>query len=405
VADLTPPAQIVERLAELAVVFGANVRPGQVVGVTAHLGGHEPLARAIAAEAYRRGATFVDVNWFDPHVKRARIEHAPDDSLEFVPEWYGKRALALGDARGAIIAITGPTAPGLLDDLDPERAGRDRLPAIKETLTITNERTVNWTIVPFVTEAWARLVRPDEPVEDAYAKLWEEVAHVCRLDEDDPVAAWQQRMDATERAAGRLTELAFDSLRFHGPTIDLEIGLLPTSEWKHTRFSTAEGHRHHPNVPSEEVFTSPDPQRAEGWLRSTKPLVLADGTVIRGLRVRFEGGRAVEIEADEGAQALIGRADADEGGRRLGEVALVDREGRIGPLGTVFYDTLLDENAASHVALGAGFPWAVGDADKERVNVSAVHVDFMIGSDEVDVTGRTKDGQELPVLRGGAWRI
>ena len=138
---------------------------------------------------------------------------------------------------------------------------------------------------------------------------------------------------------------------------------------------------------------------------STKPLVLNDGSVVRGLRVRFEGGRAVEIEADEGAQTLTARVDTDEGGRRLGEVALVDREGRIGPLGTVFYDTLLDENAASHIALGSGFPWAVEEEDVPRVNVSEVHVDFMIGSDEVDVTGVTRDGQEVPVLRGGAWQI
>ncbi|MGE5691195.1 MAG: aminopeptidase, partial [Pseudomonadota bacterium] len=382
-ADLTPPAGLVERLAELAVAFGANVREGQIVGVTAYLGGHEPLVHAIAEAAYRRGARFVDVNWFDPRVKRARIEHAADDTLDYVPPWYGGRWLALGDERGAYVAITGPTEPGILDDLDPARAGKDRLPSVKESLVVTNARTVNWTIVPFVTEAWARLVRPDVPVEEAYAVLWDEIAHVCRLDEDDPVAAWGARMDANERAATRLTELAFDTLRYRGPTIDLEVGLLPTSRWNHTRFATVDGHPHHPNVPSEEVFTSPDPTRAEGWVESTKPLVLADGSVIRGLRVRFEDGRAVEIEADEGGETLRTRVDVDEGGRRLGEVALVDREGRIGPLGTIFYDTLLDENAASHLALGAGFPWAVGDADEANVNESAVHVDFMIGSDEV----------------------
>ena len=405
-ADLTPPAGIIERLAELAVAFGANVKQGQIVGLTAELGGHEPLVRAIAEEAYRHGARFVDVNWFDPHVKRARIQHAVDeDSLEFVPPWYGNRLLGIARERGALIVVSGATEPGLLDDLDPVRVGRDRLPAIKESVGVINERSVNWTIVPYVTEAWARLVRPDVPIEEAYATLWEEVAHVCRLDEDDPVAAWNSRMDANERAATRLTELNFDALRYSGPTIDLELGLLPTSKWHHTRFSTADGHVHHPNIPSEEVFTSPDPQRAEGWVESTKPLVLNDGSVVRGLRVRFEGGRAVEIEADEGGQTLTTRADVDEGGRRRGEVALVDGEGRSGPLGTVFYDTLLDENAASHIALGSGFPWAVEEEDVPNVNVSDAHIDFMIGSDEVDVTGVTRDGQEVPVLRGGAWQI
>jgi len=405
-ADLTPPDGVIERLAELAVAFGANVRTGQIVGLTAELGGHEPLVRAIAEQAYKHGARFVDVNWFDPHVKRARIEHAVDpETLEFVPPWYGNRLLGLARERGALIVVNGATEPGLLDDLDPARVGRDRLPAIKESVGVINERSVNWTIVPYVTEAWARLVRPDVPIEEAYATLWDEVTHVCRLDEDDPVAAWNGRMDANERAATRLTELNFDALRYRGPTIDLELGLLPTSKWHHTRFSTADGHVHHPNIPSEEVFTSPDPQRAEGWVESTKPLVLIDGSVVRGLRVRFAGGRAVEIEADEGGETLRMRADADEGGRRLGEVALVDGEGRIGPLGTVFYDTLLDENAASHIALGSGFPWAVEEEDVARVNVSDVHIDFMIGSNEIDVTGVTRDGQEVPVLRAGAWQI
>ncbi len=195
-ADLTPPEGIVERLAELAVTFGANVQPGQIVGITGELGGHEPLVRAVAEAAYRRGARFVDVNWFDPRVKRARIEHAADDTLDFVPPWYGNRVLGLGAEKAALVAITGPTEPGLFDDLDPARAGKDRLPAVKESLTIVNERSVNWTIVPFVTEAWARLVRPDVPVEEAYATLWDEIIHVCRLDEDDPAAVWSKRMDA-----------------------------------------------------------------------------------------------------------------------------------------------------------------------------------------------------------------
>ena len=188
---------------------------------------------------------------------------------------------------------------------------------------------MNWTIVPYVTEAWARLVRPDVPIEEAYATLWEEVAHVCRLDEDDPVAAWNRRMDANERAASKLTELAFDALRYHGPTIELELGLLPTSKWHHTRFSTADGHVHHPNIPSEEVFTSPDPQRADGWVESTKPLVLNDGSVVRGLRVRFEGGRAVEIEADEGG-ADAHRAGRHRRGRRAGSARSRSSTGRGG---------------------------------------------------------------------------
>ena len=393
------------RLADLAVAVGANVQPGQIVCVTAELEHHD-LARAIAASAYDRGAKFVDVWYIDPLVKRARIEFAADDTLDFVPSWYGERILELGRQRGANIVIRGTTAPGALDGLDPKRAGRDQLPRIKETNTIVNERTVNWTILAYPTIPWARLCYPDLDDDAALAKLWREVLHVSRLDEPDPLAAWEERIVALERAAEAMNDGGFDAIHFEGEGTDLTIGLLPTSTWKMARWSTVDGIRHLPNVPSEEVFTSPDPERVEGHVRSTKPLVLTDGTLVRGLEVRFEGGRAVEIDAAEGAEVLRSRAQIDDGATRLGEVALVDRESRIGQLGTVFYETLLDENAASHIALGAGFSWAVEtDEDRARVNQSVAHIDFMIGGNDVDVTGVTRDGERVPVLRDGAWQL
>jgi aminopeptidase len=395
----------VSRLADLAVSVGANVQPGQIVGVTAELEHHE-LAQAIAAAAYDRGAKFVDVWYVDPLVKRARIEFAPDDTLEFVPPWYGARMLELGNRRGANITIRGTTVPGALDGLDPKRAGRDQLPRVRETNVVVNERTVNWTIVAYPTIPWARLCYPDLDDEAALARLWKEVEHVSRLDEPDPLAAWEARIDQLERAAEALNDADLDAVHFEGEGTDLTVGLLPTSTWKMARWATVDGVRHLPNVPSEEVFTSPDPERVDGHVRSTKPLVLTDGTVVHGLRVRFEAGRAVEIDADEGAEVLRGRAAIDDGACRLGEVALVDRESRIGRLGTVFYETLLDENAASHIALGSGFSWAVEtDEDRVRVNQSAVHIDFMIGADDVDVSGITKAGDRVPLLRDGAWQL
>jgi aminopeptidase len=393
-----------DRLAELAVGFGTNLQPGQVLAVSAELE-HAPLVRRIAAHAYERGARFVDVAYFDAHVKRARIAHAPDETLEFVPSWYGERLLALGRERAAYVAILGASEPGLLADLDQTRAGRDRLPLLKETMQLINERTLNWTIVPYATAGWARTVYPELEEGAALERLWGQLAHVCRLDEADPVAAWEERMDATVGAAARLSERRFDAVHFRGDGTDLTVGLLPSSRWFAARFETVDGLVHHPNLPTEEVFTTPDPERTEGVVRSTKPLVFPDGGVVRGLRVRFEGGVAVEIEADEGAENLRARTDEDEGGRRLGEVALVDREGRIGPLETIFYDTLLDENAASHIALGAGFEFTCAEEDRERVNQSAIHIDFMIGGDDVDVTGVTGAGERVPVLRGGAWQI
>src|SRR5436305_1934163 len=189
------------------------------------------------------------------------------------------------------------------------------------------------------------------------------------------------------------------------PGTRLTIGLLPTATWWAGDFSTADGLRHLPNLPTEEVFTTPDPERTSGNVTSTKPLVLQDGTIVRGLRVRFEGGTAVEIEADENVEALRARLAVDDAGLRLGELALVDRQGRIGPLGTVFYDTLLDENASSHIAFGSGFPFLVDESDMSRANESGTHVDFMIRSAELEVDGVTAEGERVPVLRGGDWQI
>ena len=380
------------------------MQPGQVTLVNADLG-HEELAREVAAAAYERGAKFVDVSYFDPYVKRARIQHADPDTLEYVPPWYGERMVKHAEEHGARVTLNGVTAPNLMGDLDPALVGRDRLPRLKELGEIVGKRLTNWCIVPAPHPAWASLIWPDLPEDEAYERLWSELEHVLRLDEPDPLAAWDERMAVLKDSAARLAARRFDAIELRGPGTELTIGLFPTHTWWSADFTTEAGLRHLPNLPTEEVFTTPDPPRTEGYVTSTKPLVLQDGTIVRGLRVRFEGGAAVEIEADEGAEALEGRLAVDDGARRLGELALVDRLGRIGPLGTVFYDTLLDENAASHIAFGSGFPFLVEGDDAERVNESATHIDFMIGSPELEVDGVTKDGERVPVLRGGDWQI
>jgi aminopeptidase len=393
------------RLAELLVDFGANVQAGQIVSIAAYVGGHEELTRAVAGAAYRRGARFVDVSWFDPLVKRERIAHAAEETIDFVPSWYGHRAEQLGEQRCARISFTGPVAPHAMDGLDPTRAGRDQLPFQKEIPRIIGDRTTNWCAAPCPTPVWAALVFPDLPAGEAYERLWTVLEHVLRLDEADPLAAWEERITTLKGNAQRLTDRRFDAIHLEGPGTDLTVGLLPTSLFFAASFETVDGIRHMPNLPTEEIFTTPDPARVEGHVTATKPLVLRDGTIIRGLRVRFEGGRVVEIEADENADALRSLAALDEGASRLGELALVDREGRIGSLDTVFFDTLLDENAASHIAIGNGFPFTVGEADRHRINTSATHVDFMVGSDELDVIGVTAAGERVPVLRGGAFRL
>ncbi len=391
------------RLAELSV-HGANVQPGQIVMLSAELG-QEELARAVAGAAYDRGAQFVDVVYFDPWLKRARVQHASPDTLDYVPAWYGERMLAHAAGNGARVSLAGTTEPNLLDDLDAALVGKDRLPWLKETGKVVGERSTNWTIVPCPHRAWAKLVHPELSDEEAYERLWHELEHVLRLDEPDPVAAWEERMNTLNDSARRLAERRFDAIELRGPGTELAVGMLPTHTWWAADFTTAKGLRHFPNLPTEEVFTTPDPARTDGHVTSTKPLVLRDGTIIRGLRVTFEGGKAVALDADENAEALRSQLTIDEGALKLGELALVDRHGRIGPLDTVFYDTLLDENAASHIALGNGFPFLVEAEDIERVNSSGTHVDFMIGSPELDVDGVTADGERVPVLRGGDWQI
>jgi aminopeptidase len=396
-------AATIERLADLTVGFAANVQRGQVVAIGAELG-KEEMVRALAASAYRHGARFVDPVYFDMHVKRARILHAEEDTLAFVPSWYGERMLELGRQRCARIGIAGPATPGLLDDLDPARAGRDLLPFLKETGIVVNEATTNWTIVPFPTAAWAQQVHPDLPPDEALRRLGEEIVHVCRLDEDDPIAAWRERAETLVGAAERLTARRFGGLRFQGEGTDLTVGLLPTTKFLAARFETVDGVVHMPNLPTEEIFGAPDPRRTEGVVRATKPLVVA-GSIVRGLEVEFRDGGAVRIDAEEGAEVVRGYAARDEGAARLGEVALVDREGRIGRLATTFFDTLLDENAASHIALGQAYAFTAGEEDRENINASGVHVDFMIGGDDVAVSGVTAEGDEVPVLRGGTWQI
>jgi aminopeptidase len=391
-------------LADLIVRFGANVQPGQIVALSSEPG-KEPLARAVAEAAYEHGAKFVDLSVFDVHLKRARAMHAGPETLGFVPPWIGERIRALGENRCARIALSGPVAPHIMDDVDPMALGADMLPAVRESIAVVNERTTNWTVAPCPTPAWAELVHPELDPGTALERLWQEIAHVCRLDEADPIAAWGSRLDRLGEIATTLDALRLDALRFEGSGTDLTIGLMPGSRRRYGRFSTIDGLAHAPNIPTEEVFTTPDPDRTEGIVRATKPLFVS-GVMITGLRVRFEQGRAVEIEADQGAGTLRALSQRDPGGSRLGEVALVDREGRIGALNTVFFDTLLDENAASHIALGQGYELAVeGKHDLRRVNHSEIHIDFMIGSDELAVTGVGAKGEEIPLLRTGVWQF
>ncbi len=403
--ELSAAEQYLEALVELAVGFGADVQPGQVVVVAADAG-LEVVTQATAVSAYRHGAKYVEVDRFDPRIKHARLLHANRDTLTYTPPWIGETILAKGEAHAAIINFVGNTDPDLFNDIDPELLGLDMSPRYPETLTVITKRQNNWSVLPAVNEAWAVSLFPDLGSQAAQERLWEFVAHVCRLTEPDPVAAWEERFAELKRVAAALDAFELDAVHFTGPGTDLTVGLLPGSRWFCAEMETEWGHIHHPNLPSEEVFTTPDPERTHGVVTATRPLRISGAGLVTGLKVAFEAGRAVRFESESGGAILAAMTRRDEGGVRLGEVALVDRESRVGQTGQVFDTTLLDENAASHIALGNGYEMTLADDEsKARMNTSAIHIDFMIGSDEVDVTGITRSGEERPLLRAGSWQI
>jgi putative nucleotidyltransferase with HDIG domain len=390
---------LIKALAELAVEVGANVQPGQHVEVSGETG-HLEMVRAIAATAYARGAEFVDVEISDPLVQAARIGAAPQASLVHVPSWEAERVRDLAERGGASILVTGPTCPGLFDALDPRRVALASQGPSAQWRDAT--RAINWTIVPAATEGWAAELRPQLPKDEALKALWDDIAHICRLDAPAPSAAWEERLEALRERALWLTAQELSAVRFEGPGTDLTIGLMEDVRWERAEMVTPGGIRFVPNLPTEEVYTTPDSARVDGQVRLTRPVVIG-GRRIPDISLRFHGGRVVEIDGPPEADALREFVARDAGTARLGELALVDADSRVAHLGQTFGEILLDENAASHIALGYGFPSLVPSTSRQTANASDHHLDLMIGSPEVRVNGVDRQGNTLPLLREGAW--
>jgi aminopeptidase len=403
--------QELDHYADVIVRVGLNMQAGQRLLVRADVL-TAPLVRAAARAAYSIGSPFVDVIWNDEQLALVRARHAPRGSFEELAAWSPEVSVGYLRDGAALLSIRGDT-PGLLSGQDPEAVGammRANARANVPVSELVQRNASAWAVVAYPTPGWAAQVFPGLPADEAVARLWRAIAAACRLDAPDPVAAWQQHLrDLNDRCA-YMNGKAYSALRYRGPGTDLTLGLPEGHIWTGGDSVSERGQRFVANLPTEEIFTLPHRARAEGVVRASRPLNYA-GTLISDFTIAFEDGRATKVEAARGQEVLQRVIDTDEGAARLGEVALVPDSSPISRSGLLFANTLFDENAASHLAFGNAYRFCIAGGaamDNEQFmaaggNVSATHVDFMIGSGGLQIDGLLADGSAEPVMRDGEW--
>jgi len=402
-----------EKYAELALKKGVNIQKGQELVVTAKLSA-APFVRLVAKKAYQAGAKHVHIEWRDDDLTRTRFLYAPEESFEDYPEWKVHAFETLAEKNAAFLSIYSPN-PELLKDIDPEKVAKDNKvegEALKKFDEFIVKDKVSWSLISVPSEAWAAKVFPDLEKEEAIARLWEMIFKMTRVDQEDPVAAWDNHVKNLQNKAAVLNRKKFKKLHYKAPGTDLTIEFHEKHRWIDATSTNAKGTPFVANIPSEEVYTLPLKTGVNGKVRSTMPLVY-NGNLIEGIELTFKEGRIVDYAAKSGFETLKHLIETDEGSHYLGEVALVPHDSPISQSGLLFYNTLYDENASCHLAIGEAYPTTLeGGADMTReeldahgVNDSINHVDFMIGSAELDIDGELADGSRIPVMRGGRWAI
>ncbi|MGM9987749.1 MAG: aminopeptidase [Bacillaceae bacterium] len=405
--------QQLEKYAELAITTGVNIQEGQTLQISASFEA-APLVRKIAEKAYLRGAKFVTVDWSDDAITHIRFKNASDSSFEEFPKWRADATIALAEEGAAFLSIYAPN-PDLLKDIDPKRIAANAkaqsiaLEKYRERMMSDKNR---WSIIAAPTEKWAQKVFPGLSTEDAIEKMWETIFYITRVDKEDPIQAWSEHNTHLLKAVNYLNEKAYASLVYSAPGTDLTIDLPEGHRWHGGAATSPDGLRFNPNMPTEEAFTMPHKDGVNGTVQSTKPLNYG-GNVIDNFSLTFKDGKVVDFTAEKGYETLKNLLASDEGSVRLGEVALVPHDSPISNSNLIFYNTLFDENASCHLALGAAYPTTIKggvDMTKEElaahgVNSSLIHEDFMIGCAEMNIDGVTKDGKREPIFRNGNWAI
>ena len=369
-----------------------------------------PFVRKAVEAAYKAGAVYVDVLFMDEKLNRIRFEHADPETITEIPDWVFARYEEYQKRADALLAISS-SDPDILNGIDPDLIARNRKAAAQKYEPLRKyDSDFNWCVVSTASPSWAKKVFPDLPLEEAREKLWEAIFQSCRIDVADPVQAWKEHTDRLAKYKDHLNHRRYTALHYKAPGTDLTLGLPEKHLWGGADATYKNGITCIPNLPTEEVFTTPHKDKADGVVRSTFPLNMM-GVLIEDFSVTFENGRAVKVTAKKGEENLRKLIETDENAGRLGECALVPNSSPIGQRGHLFYNTLFDENAACHIALGNSYRESIeGGADMTEEefaaqggNTSLIHVDFMIGSAELDIDGITADGSREPVMRRGEW--